>query len=116
MSDHPNPLQRIAWSGHTDCGKVRKNNEDSFLGLLVDAQGAQLLGKIGDSDVEKSDFVFAVSDGMGGAMAGEFASKIAVEKITKLLPPVFAQGASGISSGFRDVLQEVFVEIHSALL
>ena len=116
MSDNPNPLQRIAWSGHTDCGKVRKNNEDSFLGLLVDAQGAQLLGKIGDSDVEKSDFVFAVSDGMGGAMAGEFASKIAVEKITKLLPPVFAQGASGISSGFRDVLQEVFVEIHRALL
>lgn len=116
MRDLVNSIQRIAWSGHTDCGKVRKNNEDSFLGLLFDAQGVQLLGKIGDSDVEKSDFVFAVSDGMGGAMAGEFASKIAVEKITKLLPPVFAQGASGISNGFRDVLQEVFVEIHRALL
>lgn len=116
MSDTSSPVRSLVWSGHTDCGKVRKNNEDSFLGLLVDAQGAQLLGKIGESEVAKADFVFAVSDGMGGAMAGEFASRIAVEKITKLLPSVFAQGSSGISIGFRDVLQEVFVEIHRALL
>ena len=116
MSDKPTAIKGLAWSGHTDCGKVRKNNEDSFLGLLVDAQGAQWLGKIGEADIAKSDFVFAVSDGMGGAQAGEFASRIAVEKITKLLPQVFAQGASGISTGFRDVLQEVFVEIHRALL
>jgi len=116
MSDNPSPIKSLLWSGHTDCGKVRKNNEDSFLGLIVDAQGAQWLGKIGEAEVAKSDFVFAVSDGMGGAKAGEFASKIAVEKITKILPTVFAQGASGISSGFRDVLQEVFVEIHRALL
>ena len=116
MSDIAPPVRSIVWSGHTDCGKVRKNNEDSFLGLLVDAQGAQLLGKIGEAEVAKADFIFAVSDGMGGAMAGEFASRIAVEKITKLLPSVFAQGSSGISIGFRDVLQEVFVEIHRALL
>jgi len=98
MSDNSTSIKGLAWSGHTDCGKVRKNNEDSFLGLLVDAHGAQWLGKIGEADVATSDFVFAVSDGMGGAKAGEFASKIAVEKITKLLPSVFAQGASGISS------------------
>jgi protein phosphatase len=116
MSEPVPPVKHIAWSGQTDRGKVRKNNEDSFLGLLVDAQGVRLLGKTGESAVAESDFIFAVSDGMGGAMAGEFASRIAVEKITKLLPPLFAQGAAGISSGFRDVLQEVFVEIHSALL
>jgi len=116
MSDHSTLIKSLAWSGQTDRGKVRQNNEDAFLGLLVDSHGAQWLGKIGEANVAKSDFVFAVSDGMGGAKAGEFASKIAVEKITKLLPPVFAQGASGISSGFRDVLQEVFIEIHHALL
>jgi protein phosphatase len=116
MSDHSTLIKSLAWSGQTDRGKVRQNNEDAFLGLLVDSHGAQWLGKIGEANVAKSDFVFAVSDGMGGAKAGEFASKIAVEKITKLLPRVFAQGASGISTGFRDVLQEVFVEIHRALL
>lgn len=107
---------RFVWSGHTDVGRVRKNNEDSFLGLMINAQGAHHLGKIGEADSRDSDFVFAVSDGMGGAMAGEFASKIAVEKITKLFPPLFRQNAAGIATGFQDVLQEVFAEIHKALL
>jgi protein phosphatase len=95
---------------------VRKNNEDSFLGLLIDSSGAQYLGKVGEADCSRADFLFAVSDGMGGAMAGEFASKIAVEKITALLPPLFRQNAAGLSVGFRDVLLELFVEIHRALL
>ncbi|MFY8268917.1 MAG: PP2C family protein-serine/threonine phosphatase, partial [Terrimicrobiaceae bacterium] len=110
------PSHHLTWSGHTDTGKVRKNNEDSFLGLLINASGAQYLGKIGDADCSGADFVFAVSDGMGGAMAGEFASKIAVEKITKMFPPLFRQNAAGLASGFQDVLQEVFGEIHRALL
>jgi len=59
--------------------------------------------------------VFAVSDGMGGAMAGEFASKIAVEKITKLLPSFFHRNAGGYSEAMENVLREVFAEIHRAL-
>lgn len=107
---------RLRWSGHTDRGRVRKNNEDSFLGLAIDANEAHYLGKIGEAGARDADYVFAVSDGMGGAMAGEFASKIAVEKITKMLPPLFRQNASGISSGFTEVLEELFDEIHKALL
>jgi protein phosphatase len=105
----------LSWSGHTDCGKVRKNNEDSFLGLLIDASGARYLGKIGESDSAGADFVFAVSDGMGGAMAGEFASKIAVEKITKFLPPFFERTSDECSSTFEAVLRDIFAEIHRAL-
>lgn len=105
----------FAWSGHTDCGNVRKNNEDSFLGLLIDASGVRYLGKIGEADSAAADFVFAVSDGMGGAMAGEFASKIAVEKITKLLPAFFHRNAGGYSVAMESVLREVFAEIHRAL-
>ena len=75
----------VNWSGHTDRGRVRKNNEDSFLGLSLDTQEIRYLGKIGEATIN-TDYVFAVSDGMGGAMAGEFASRIAVEKITKMLP------------------------------
>ncbi len=110
------PAYHLKWSGHTDCGKVRKNNEDSFLGLAVDATGVHHLGKIGEADSGSSDYIFAVSDGMGGAMAGEFASKIAVEKITGLIPRLFRQNASGLEIGFSDVLQELFAEIHKALL
>lgn len=116
MSEPISINRRIVWSGHTDCGKVRKNNEDSFLGVLVDAQGVRLLGKTGEADMASGDFVFAVSDGMGGANAGEFASRIAVEKITKLLPPLVALGAAGVSKGYRQALDAVISEIHRALL
>ncbi|MBE2204870.1 MAG: serine/threonine-protein phosphatase [Chthoniobacterales bacterium] len=115
MPDEPKGL-RLVWSGHTDRGRVRKNNEDSFLGLAVDAQEVHHLGKIGDAGGERSDFVFAVSDGMGGAMAGEFASRIVVDKITKMLPPLFKQSATGISAGYTEVLEELFDKIHKALI
>ena len=109
-------VRSLKWSGQTDCGRVRKNNEDSFLGLAINATGAHLLGKLGEEETFGNDFVFAVSDGMGGAMAGEFASRIAVEKITRILPPLFRYSAAGFTSGFGDVLQELFAEIHRALV
>lgn len=110
------PRHRIRWAGLTDVGRVRKNNEDAFLGLRFDAQEVQHLGKIGEASTGTADFIFAVSDGMGGACAGEFASRIAVEKLTKLMPKAFRQTAMGMAGGFADVLEEVFVEIHRALL
>ena len=79
----------LQWWGMTDVGRVRKNNEDTFLGLQFDAQEVRHLGKIGEAATGNADFVFAVSDGMGGAMAGEFASRVTVEKITRLLPRAF---------------------------
>jgi PPM family protein phosphatase len=111
----PPSAVHLRWSGLSDRGKVRKNNEDSFIGVQFDAQEVRLLGKFGDGSLEKADLAFAVSDGMGGAMAGEFASRITVEKITRLLPRAFKQGASGISSGFGDVLAELFTQIHRAM-
>jgi protein phosphatase len=106
----------LKWSGWTDRGKVRANNEDSFLGLQFDARETHRLGKFGEASLEKMDFTFAVSDGMGGAMAGEFASKIAVEKITTLLPRAFQHSALGLQPGFSDVLAELFDQIHRALV
>lgn len=107
--------QRLRWFGHTDRGKVRANNEDSFLGLTFDAQEVHRLGKFGDASTGAADFAFAVSDGMGGAMAGEFASRITVEKITRLLPRAFKQSATGMEAGYTDVLAELIHQIHGAL-
>ena len=106
----------LQWFGLTDRGKVRPNNEDSFLCLQFDAQELRYLGKIGEAASESVDFVFAVSDGMGGAMAGEFASRVTVEKITRLLPPAFKRSAAGLPTDFEDVLEELFSEIHRALM
>ena len=87
----------LKWSARTDRGKVRPNNEDAFLGLRFDAQEIDRLGKTGEASMENVDFVFAVSDGMGGAKAGEYASQIAIEKITTLLPRSFQQAATGLA-------------------
>jgi serine/threonine protein phosphatase PrpC len=105
----------LKWFGWTDRGKVRKNNEDSFLGLKFDAHEVQRLGKFGEASVANADFAFAVSDGMGGALAGEYASNIAVEKIATLLPRSFGQRAAGLAAGFDDVLTELFTQVHRAL-
>ncbi len=107
--------QKLHWSGHTDRGRVRRNNEDSYLGHQFDAREVHHLGSVGEATTGMHDFVFAVSDGMGGAMAGEFASRITVEKITRLLPRSFAQSAAGLEAGFADVLIELFDQVHRAL-
>lgn len=106
----------LKWSGWTDVGRVRKNNEDAFLALQFDAREVRRLGKAGEAPTQQADFAFAVSDGMGGAMAGEYASRIAVEKITTLLPRSFALSAHGLDAGVNDVLAELFDQIHRALV
>jgi serine/threonine protein phosphatase PrpC len=110
----PFPTQ-IRWSGLSNRGK-RQNNEDAFLGLQFDSREIHRLGKTGSSLLGSTDLLFAVSDGIGGAQSGEFASRIAVEKITKLLPMAFHRTAQGFSAGIDDVFGELFTEIHRALL
>jgi PPM family protein phosphatase len=114
--NNPAPTVRLRWSGQTDRGKIRRNNEDSFLCLQFDAREIFYLGKNGEASTGSNDFVFAVSDGMGGAHAGEFASRITMDKIARLLPRSFRQSATGIEAGHADVLDELFNEIHRALM
>ena len=105
----------LKWSGCSDIGKVRRNNEDAFLGLRFDAHEVHRLGKFGAAATAKHDFAFAVCDGMGGAKAGEYASSIAVDKITTLLPRAFKHSAAGLDVGVSDVLAELYEQIHRAL-
>ncbi len=106
----------IKWSGWTDRGKVRPTNEDAFLGLCFDGREVHHLGKIGETSNSQTDLAFAVSDGMGGALSGELASRIAIDKITTLLPRAFQQGATGLTAGYMEVLTELFDQIHRALV
>ena len=107
--------RHVAWSGETDVGRFRKNNEDAFLALTMDSKSVNRLGKYGTAELRNNDFVFAVSDGMGGAKAGDFASQVTVDKITRLLPRSFRSAASGIQIGFQDILEQLFHEIHVEL-
>lgn len=114
--DAPRPPPRLQWSGLTHVGRIRPNNEDAFLALAVDGHEVRYLGKTGSASLVGCDFVFAVSDGMGGAKSGEFASRIAVDRITRLFPRAFRMAASGMGPGFADVLTELINQIHTDLL
>jgi protein phosphatase len=107
---------RLRWFARTDRGRVRPNNEDAFLGIQFDAAEIHHLGRIGEAPTSRMDLVFAVSDGMGGARAGEYASRLTVDKAAALLPRSFKQSATGLDAGFEDVLAELFDQIHRALV
>ncbi len=72
-------------------GRVRKGNEDNY--LLLDISDAKAWTSSQDPDefviesqrfeIDADGIVLAVSDGMGGALAGEVASKMAVETVSK---------------------------------
>jgi protein phosphatase len=107
---------RLEWFGWTDIGRVRKNNEDAYLGLLFDAEYVYVLGRHGEASLAQHDMTFAVCDGMGGAKAGEYASQIAVSKITTLLPRAFQNEVCGLDADFQDVLEELYTQVHRALV
>lgn len=72
-------------------GRVRKGNEDNFLLLKVSGAkrwtGSQDDGEFviesQNLEVDDNGVVMAVSDGMGGALAGEVASTLAVETVSE---------------------------------
>jgi len=72
-------------------GRVRKGNEDNYLLLNIsDAKAWTSTQEDGDFVIETQEFeingngvVMAVSDGMGGALAGEVASTMAVETVSE---------------------------------
>jgi PPM family protein phosphatase len=74
-------------------GRVRRGNEDNYLLLNITRNRAWTSKQeSGEFVIESQEFeaddngiVLAVSDGMGGALAGEVASKMAVESVSEKL-------------------------------
>ncbi|MBX3190538.1 MAG: serine/threonine-protein phosphatase [Labilithrix sp.] len=75
----------VSVAAQTDIGRVRENNEDAF--VVADLTGGALLGGASHArfDVGERGVLLAVSDGMGGAHAGEVASALVVETLTRAL-------------------------------
>lgn len=76
----------------TDVGRVRRGNEDNF--LLLDLSTARAWsGSDGPEnpedlrrfDIGEKGLVLIVSDGMGGALAGDVASRMAIEAVRDVL-------------------------------
>jgi protein phosphatase len=82
----------VELNANTNVGRVRSGNEDNYLVLDLSTQNAwtgsdgeappaeMLRFEVGDRGV-----VLVVSDGMGGALAGDVASRMAVETVRDML-------------------------------
>lgn len=104
-------------------GKVRKNNEDHFLvGRL--GRSLELLGtNLPEGDLppryEESGWFVVVADGMGGAEAGEVASRIAIEAglFHHLARPAwFFDGDLGAAGRILDRMRELLDRIQDDVL
>jgi serine/threonine protein phosphatase PrpC len=82
--------------GASDRGRVRSNNEDSFVVLPVGPSSSELL--------------LVVADGLGGASGGEVASRLAVEAIAETLSGPRSGGESP-----ADALRRAFVHADTAV-
>ncbi|HEV2861361.1 MAG TPA: Stp1/IreP family PP2C-type Ser/Thr phosphatase [Pyrinomonadaceae bacterium] len=94
------PAYEIVASVQTDKGCVREINEDS--GRLVRPNDARLLRERG--------LLLVVADGMGGHSAGEVASQMAVDIISRL----YYQSQGDAHAALRDAVSEANRRIFSA--
>jgi len=76
----------------SDVGRVRRGNEDNFLLLDLGTQkawtgseGADSPSEMNRLDVGEKGLVLVVSDGMGGALAGDVASRMAIESVREVM-------------------------------
>jgi PPM family protein phosphatase len=76
----------------SDVGRVRRGNEDNFLVLDLTSQqtwtgagGAPPPEKLTHFNLGQKGLVLVVSDGMGGALAGDVASRMAVDSVRQML-------------------------------
>jgi protein phosphatase len=76
----------------TDVGRVRRGNEDNFLLLDLStakawtgSDGAEMPKELHRIELGDKGLVLVVSDGMGGALAGDVASRMAVETVREML-------------------------------
>jgi len=82
----------VELNANTNVGRVRSGNEDNYLVLDLSTQRAWT-GSDGDAppremlrfEVGERGVVLVVSDGMGGALAGDVASRMAVETVRDML-------------------------------
>ncbi len=76
----PAPKVTVHIAGATDVGRIREHNEDNY--LLADLTRATRGDTVsGSFTVGEAGLLFAVCDGMGGALAGEVASQMAVDVV-----------------------------------
>jgi serine/threonine protein phosphatase PrpC len=107
----------LSVAGRSDIGRTRKNNEDALVVATL-AGGSLLRGDDlkGRFDVGERGVLLAVSDGMGGAKAGEVASALVVESLVRAMvdSPADAPADTAIKEAVQKAHHAVWEAAHQA--
>jgi protein phosphatase len=86
VSDENATEMKVSVASLTDTGRVRSANEDAFIvAEFSDKEVKTINGDLDGYRVGPDGLLLAVADGMGGAQAGEVASRLAIEQLTRRL-------------------------------
>ncbi|MEN8693583.1 MAG: protein phosphatase 2C domain-containing protein [Akkermansiaceae bacterium] len=88
-TENKSAVWRAIWQSLTEKGTGHDGNDDAALALGVCPNGTRHLSANGEELLEPEHLVLAVSDGMGGRNAGEFASRFIMSKIKHDAPTLY---------------------------
>ena len=105
----------------SDIGRVRRGNEDNFLLLDLASQrawtgtdGAENPAEMRKLEIGDKGLVLVVSDGMGGALAGDVASRMAIDSVREVM---IGNGGKGCDpdSSLVDCLKHATLQANRAI-
>lgn len=95
---------KAAWHAMTTKGKNHPANDDSFLIFEISPSGTRSLESTGEDLLDPAHLILAVSDGMGGRKAGEFASRLILSWIRRHASSHYSALENGDTSPLADLL------------
>lgn len=106
----------------SDVGRVRRGNEDNFLVLELSKQqtwtgtdGAAAPKELRNFELGDKGLVLVVSDGMGGALAGDVASRMAVDSVRDMMMGNDSQEGCSQDTPLVDCLRNATVYANLAI-
>jgi len=106
----------------SDVGRVRRGNEDNFLVLELSKQqtwtatdGSPALKELSKFELGQKGLVLVVSDGMGGALAGDVASRMAVDSVRDMILGTDSQEGCDPETALVDCLKNATVFANRAI-
>jgi protein phosphatase len=91
--------------GHTDVGRTREHNEDSFAIVDLAADDASPPDSVRTRRVGPRGMLFMVADGLGGAAAGEIASELAVRTVHEELRERWVKAGGRSADDFASAIK-----------
>lgn len=115
LSSSPATAERslqVTLFGKTDVGQIREHNEDNFVVADLSSASRLLTSENYQTDVGGRGMLLGVCDGMGGAAAGEVASKLAVDLIFASMSTASVENPDDLAYGLVQAVEAAGKKIY----